>query len=408
MVATLNDCAPIRECIACSHDIEPIIDLGAQPLANSFKTHVDEEQTSYPLAINRCTRCNHVQLSHKVSPDLLFKNYLYVSGTSQTQRNYFRWFARYAREQKTNNFHNNVLDIGCNDGSQLDAFKKLDPSLNTFGIDPAENLHPLSSRNHNTLCAFFTGEEFGNMKFDTIVCQNAFPHNYNQNLFLQNARKVMHENSRLFITTSQADMILNGEFDTIYHEHLSFYNIKSMANVCRYAGLRLIDVVKHPIHGTSFIFVIATNDLRPAHVENLIEMERLSGLHSSETYKKYATRCFETVERLRSTVYNIQKEMPVIGFGAAAKGNTLMNWAQLKPDVVIDENPLKQGLFTPGMSVQVGSLDYLAEKYMKSEKVCFLPLAWNFYDEIVTKIKSVRPTHKDVFIRYFPDVQVLV
>lgn len=243
----------LTECLACgSEHLIPVLDLGKQPLANSYKDSKIEVQEEFPLAINRCQECYHVQLTHAVNPELLFKNYLYVSGTSETMREHFQWFADASMEifQKYNNRGaTDVLDIGCNDGSQLDQFKNL--GLKTYGIDPATNLHERSSKNHTVWNEYFNMDFYirNPFKFDIITAQNVFAHNYDPIAFLQVIRNMMDDETLLFIQTSQADMIKNNEFDTIYHEHISFYNVKSMNELCSRMGLYLIDVSKCPLHG---------------------------------------------------------------------------------------------------------------------------------------------------------------
>lgn len=402
---TMNDCEIINECIACgSTELVPVLDLGSQPLANSYKKTKDEVLTDYPLAINRCKHCFHVQLTHRVNPDLMFKDYLYVSGTTKTQLDYFDWFARFASE-KYGSKPVSALDIGCNDGSQLDYFKKY--GAYTFGVDPAENLYATSSKNHTIVCDYFTGKEFGNKKFDVITCQNAFAHNFNQLELLENVRNVMHDDSLLFATTSQSDMILNGEFDTIYHEHLSFYNIKSIDALCKRANLNLVDVVKSPVHGTSYIFIISKSKSAPAHISNLIELEAQKGLYTEKTYEDYAADCLNNVKQFASIIRDMRNTgVPVVGYGAPAKGNTLMNFAQEGPDFIIDDNPLKQGMFTPGSSVPIFGTEYLKSEFGDVDKLCIIPLAWNFYNEIKMRTKNIRPNKNDIFVRYFPEFKV--
>jgi len=399
----------IENCIACnSKELQLVLDLNEQPLANSYRDFGDQIEEFFPLAINVCTNCFHTQLTHKVNPDLLFKNYLYVSGTSVTQKEYFKWFANFSSEYVGNFSSKNVLDIGCNDGSQLDAFK--DIGWNTMGIDPAENLKELSSKNHNVICDYFSDHHVNLGIFDIIICQNAFAHNYDQYKFLINAKKMMSDNSLLFIATSQVDMILHGEFDTIYHEHLSFYTIKSMNALCNRVGLNLIDVVKNSIHGNSYIFVISKNKNRKFYIENLISYEKNSLLHDLSTYRKYSESCKRNAYELNKFIKTIQNfsgdnRPRVIGLGAPAKGNTLMNFMKNGPDFIIDENPLKQNKFVPGLNIQIHEMAYL-QKYKDAESLIFIPLAWNFYDEIVNKIKAIRNDKTDVFVKYFPKLQL--
>ena len=395
---------PILECIACgSTDLKHVLDLGSQPLANSYKDKADDSELYFPLAINRCNHCYHVQLTHRVNPDLMFKDYSYVSGTAKTQLEYFDQFADFAAE-KYGTKPITVLDIGCNDGSQLNAFQ--DKGAETYGVDPAENLFPTSSQRHKVVCGYFTGKEFKHTKFDVITCQNAFAHNFNQLELLENVREVMHNDSVMLATTSQCDMILNGEFDTIYHEHLSFYNIKSIDALCKRAGLNLIDVIKSPVHGTSYIFIISKGRKASATIKNLIDIETNAGLYSPETYDMYARQCIYNVNQFTSIIQMMRREgKTVVGYGAPAKGNTLMNFAKEGPDFIIDDNPLKQNKFVPGMGIPIYGSSYL-HNFKDKKGLVFVPLAWNFYKEIKGKIISMRPDGQDYFVRYFPEVDV--
>lgn len=399
MVNMMN-CEEIKECIACGNtDLAPLLDLGMQPLANSFLKTKDELESYFPLATKYCSDCFHVQLTHKVNPDLLFKNYLYVSGTAKTQLEYFDWFAKLVCENGIR--ISSVLDIGCNDGSQLNSFIKY--GIKTYGVDPAENLYKISSEKHSVHCGYFD-DTFPNGNFDVVMCQNAFAHNYNQLSFLRNMKRVLADHGQIYITTSQADMIINGEFDTIYHEHLSFYNIKSMDALCRRAGLNLVEVLKHPIHGNSFIFIISKNNARNAYLELKINEEKLYNLYEPKLYNNYVTDCKDIIDAFGVEVRNHKTSgKTVIGYGAPAKGNTLLNASNIELDFIIDDNPLKQGLFTPGMRIPIFSSEKLRE-YAEEENLVFVPLAWNFFEEIKSKIETLRSNKRDSYLRYFPYV----
>jgi len=331
----IKECEIIDECIACgSTELVPVLDLGIQPLANSYKKNADDVEQYFPLAINRCKHCFHVQLTHRVNPDLMFKDYLYVSGTTKTQLDYFDWFADFAAE-KYGTKPTTILDIGCNDGSQLNSFQ--DKGATTYGVDPAENLFATSSQRHKVVCGYFTGKEFGHEKFDVITCQNAFAHNFNQLELLQNIRNVMHKDSLLFATY----------------------------------------------------------------------IETQKGLYTEKTYDDYAADCLNNVKQFAEIIREMRSTgVPVVGYGAPAKGNTLMNFAQEGPDFIIDDNPLKQGMFTPGNCVPIYGTDYLKANFENVDKLCIIPLAWNFFKEIKTRTKNVRPGKNDIFVRYFPEFKV--
>jgi len=388
------DLTEIKKCLACdSEDLIPVLDLNDQPLANSYKKSKDEPEASYPLKINRCEHCYHVQLTHVVNPDLIYKNYLYVSGTTKTYVDYMDWYADFVCEQ-FDIFPQSVLDIGCNDGSQLDKFKTR--GLETFGVDPAENLFELSSKNHNVTCGYF--DDKYSQPVDIITIQNAFAHNPNPLELLKNCKKNLNIGGLIFIQTSQADMILNDEFDTIYHEHISFYNIKSMMFLCNRAGLNLINVIKTPIHGTSYIFVISADTSSPANIKNLIDIETNAGLYNKETYLQYSKNCIELVEKFKQVVEEYRTNgYKIVGYGAPAKGNTFLNFAKVPFDMIIDDNPMKQGLYTPGSSIGIVGSEVL-KSFEEHDRILFVPLAWNFFKEIKERITTQRNNLNDVFL----------
>jgi 2-polyprenyl-3-methyl-5-hydroxy-6-metoxy-1,4-benzoquinol methylase len=401
----MQDAKELNECLCCgSEKLKLVLDLNEQPLANSFKKTAEEDEPTFPLRLNICEACTHLQLSHAVNPDLLFKNYLYVSGTSQTLRDYFDWFAKetltYVPDAET------VLDIACNDGSQLNSFKAL--GLKTYGVDPAENLHPLSSANHDVVCDYFTDKyayHYGSKNLDIITAQNVFAHNSYPLEFLKQCKEIMHDASVLFIQTSQADMIRNNEFDTIYHEHLSFFNASSMSALAQRAGLYLIDIRKTPIHGNSYMFVFKKTAEDTSKVDAVLAEERALGLQDMNTYLAYADRASTIVEDLKQTIMHYRMlDYLIVGYGAAAKGNTLLNFGEIHLDYIIDDNPLKQGLYSPGMSAPVVPISML-DQYAET-KVAFIPLAWNFFTEIRKNIKGKRDREGDVFIKYFPTISV--
>ena len=351
----MTNCKPITKCLACDSSwLVPTLNLGNQPLANNFRSveSIADEET-YPLAINRCGDCNHLQLTHAVDPALIYTHYLYVSGTSGTYVEYMDWYAQFVREQ-FGHWTSSVLDIGCNDGSQLDAFKKL--GYTTYGVDPAENLHPKSSLRHDVVLGFWNEDSAARLgrDFDVITTQNSFAHIPDPVAYLTLAKDYLKNDGKIFISTSQADMIPNGEFDTIYHEHISYYNARSMKQLAERVGLFLNDVIKTPIHGTSYIFVLSKKAGNQARVENILANEQALGLQTVSTYTDWAYNIGELLERLKDQIKEFNGfGYRVVGYGAAAKGMTLLNASGIHLDAVIDDNPLKQGLYCPGTTIPV-------------------------------------------------------
>ena len=372
-------------CLACGASVlVSCLDLGAQPLANEFKNSATEPEETYPLAVVRCVECDHLQLDYFIDPDLMFKNYLYVSGTSETYREYLTWFA-----SKVGKAGDRVLDIGCNDGTQLDMFKAI--GCETWGVDPAENLWPVSSANHNVTLGYFDESYDPGVTFDVMNAQNVFAHNRDPTGFLVNAKRFMHPGTRFYIQTSQADMVLNGEFDTIYHEHINFFNVLSFKKLAERAGLVLLDVIKTKIHGTSYMFIVGLEGEPDANVARELEREDAVGLHKSATYDMWAKNCYAFAAKVRADLSGKY----VVAYGAAAKGNTMLNFLKFRPEVIIDDNHLKQGKFSPGVRALVTGSGHIAT--LPAVPVVFLPLAWNLFDEIKIKILSVRDSPLDSF-----------
>jgi SAM-dependent methyltransferase len=374
-------------------------------LANAYKDEAGEPEEQYPLAVKLCQQCFHLQLSHTVDPAIIYKNYLYATGTNQTIQEYSEWFAAFCKEYVGD--PQTVLDIGCNDGTQLNYFKK--SGVKTFGVDPAENLYEKSSVHHRILCDFFGPDavpKLNQVNYDIITAQNVCAHNPDPLAFLKSCRELMHDATALFIQTSQADMVINNEFDTIYHEHVNFFNANSMRELAKRAGLHLVDVIKTPIHGNSYIFVLSLHDLRPCHVDNIIDMEGRHGLLTSATYVAWEQTVKSNVKDLVTTIQDFRNNgYTVVGYGAAAKGNTLLNFSRIELDFIIDDSSLKQGKYTPGASFPIVPISEL-QKYTDRDRLVFVPLAWNFFAEIKNRIQTTRSVDTDVFVQYFPSVKV--
>jgi len=386
----------IKNCLCCLSKNNSLLNLGNIPLANDFND--TKESKTYPLELMVCPKCFHCQLHYIVNPEILFKNYKYVSGTSQTGLLFFKENAKFITEYTNGK---KILDIACNDGSQLNYFKEL--GWETYGVDPATNLLDISLKNgHTVICDFWNenvAKQFPIM--DVITAQNVFAHTQYIDQFLQTCKLVMNENTILFIQTSQKNMIINSEFDTIYHEHISFFNTKSMDILTKRNGLCLHKIHEADIHGTSYIFEIKIHSDGNFIKENLLE-EESKGMYSQELYNTFSLNAKVISKNLKDKIEDFRSNgYKCIGYGAAAKGQTVICYAEIDLDYIIDENPLKIGLFSPKMNIPIVDINHF--KNDPSENYLIVILAWNFADEIIHKIKS---TNKNVIIikKYFPEI----
>ena len=393
----------IEECVACgSNKLLNALDLGLQPLANDFREPANSDLLTYPLQLLICKTCYHGQLSISVMPDVLFRNYFYASGTTNTLLEYFLNFKRLIIENHGKS--GKLLEIASNDGTFLKTF--LGTKWSCIGVDPAINLLSQSIANGVITIPDYFNEKIAEIfenQFDVIVGMNVFAHVAKPIEILQHIERSLKPDGTAYIQTSQADMFLNNQFDTIYHEHISFFNVNSMQALLNRTNLKLKQVTIVPIHGNSYLWEIgkATNS-------NLIslrlEEEKNAGLYTEDYYNGFADRANEIsdkfckiVDAYRSMGYKISL------YGAAAKGNTFLNFAKVVPDYIFDDASLKIGKLNPAGNVKVSSPDDLPAV---KEKLLHVISAWNFSDEIKTKIKIKRAGYGDLFLTYFPKIEL--
>jgi nucleoside-diphosphate-sugar epimerase/2-polyprenyl-3-methyl-5-hydroxy-6-metoxy-1,4-benzoquinol methylase len=386
----------ISECKACGYTTKSLLDLKKQPLANNYQKDNKYNEEVFPLHLHVCTNCYHTQLNCVVSPEKLFRTYLYVSGTSKTLNDFFDYFAEKTLKTADIGKQLKILEIACNDGSQLDAFKRYRENVITVGVDPAQNIYnDISSKKcHDIYCEFFSQHTVDKLKdkygiFDIIVAQNVLAHIDYPRDFLHYVSQLMGNETELYIQTSQKNMILENQFDTVYHEHQSFFNTNSMKMLCETNNLYLNNIEEHSIHGVSYIFKICKTAALQSNVEEILEYERSKGLYSLDTYKTYKINCLlyknEFSKRLLEYKLNNRR---IIAFGCTAKSMTVFNFCNLTSeyiDYMIDENPWKHNKYTPGSRIPIRGIEALQEIY---KNTVIIVTAWNFYDEIKSKIEK--------------------
>ena len=402
----MTSCRPILSCLACGgEELRPVLSLGDQALANSYRDPGDTSpERTFPLDLNRCPRCFHCQLGTAVDPDLLYRNYLYVSGTTATLRSYFEWFA--TRIATAAPGARSVLELACNDGTLLNVLRAR--GYEVAGVDPAENLRALTAEaGLDVRCTYWTEAEADALgrQFDVLVAMNVLAHGADPLGFLRACNQALRPGGRLFVQTSQAFMIDRGEFDTIYHEHHSFFTTRSMQALAGRAGLRVVAAEHVPVHGTSLLFTLSADLPVEPSVGTMLTQEEARGLYQDATYDRFAADAASVRTRLAAVVAaHKQRGFRVLGYGAAAKGNTVLQFANgAGVEAVVDDNVLKQGRNLPGTGLPVltpGALAAIADP------VLHVVTAWNFRDEIVRRIRAVRPQMADRFVAYFPDVEV--
>jgi len=403
----VSDYEHLTKCLACGGDeLVPFFEMADQPLANDFRP-AGAVLARYPLALNVCPVCWHVQQSVAVSPDLMFKNYAYVSGTSETLRSYFRWFASKVYEDFGGR-PLRVLDIASNDGSLLAEFARRGDMV--LGVDPAENLaHHSKAAGVTTLVGYWddvtcAALESAGEPFDVIVAQNVLGHVADPVEFLRLCKRVLAPGGRIYVQTSQARMIERGEFDTAYAEHLSFFSMKSFRAAADRAGLRIVADMHVPVHGTSYLIEMEPQT-KPAHKHassGIYATEMRRGQYRLTTYRAFKARVDDVRREALSVVEcHRGRGFRIAGYGAAAKGVVCVNHFGLDMAWVADDNPLKVGSVLPGTNIPV-----VSGTGMSAAPTLWVILGWNFRTEIINRIKRARPGYGDKFLTVFPELRV--
>jgi hypothetical protein len=390
----------IKECRICkSKDLYRFLDLGMHPPSDAFlkKEQLNLPEPKFPLDVFFCKNCGLVQLGFVVQPELMFnKDYVYITSVSKTHDKHFEQLAREAVE-RFNPDGGLVIDIGGNDGTLLKHFKKF--GCKVLNVDPSGVAQLAIKSGIDTFNDFFTEEtarkilkERGKAKI--ITGTNVFAHIHDLDDVLRGVNLLLEDNGVFIIESPYlVDLIENIEFDTIYHEHLSYLAIRPLSVLFSRFKMKIFDVKRTSIHGGSIrVFVEKENGKWPVTnaAKDLVELENRMKLDEIETYIEFAKK----VEKLKKDLVMLLKELKakgkmIIGNGAAAKGNTLLNYCQIGPEIIdyiVEINPIKQGLYTPGMHIPVVPLEKVEED--KPDYMLILP--WNIKDDIMKQEERIR------------------
>jgi hypothetical protein len=372
-----------------------VLDLGLQPLANSFirPDAVDKPEPRYPLELARCTACGHVQLSVTVPPEIMFRDYLYVSATSDTIPAHF---AAYAKDVALRFVPKGglVVEIGSNDGTLLRAFDRT--SLRVLGVEPARNIAAMANAAGIPTLDEFFGEAIAREiatkhgRASAIIGNNVVAH-IDDLHGLMNGVNALLDDRGVFVAEFPylVDLLDKTAYDTIYHEHLSYFSVGAVVDLASRHRMNVVDVRRVGVHGGSIrVFVSREGERSPA-VQELLALEAKMGLREGRPFRPFVEAVRRQREGLMRLVGDIRSSRRIAGYGAPAKGNTLLNYCEIDRsvlDFIVDRSPLKHGLLTPGTHIPVEP----PERLVASEIRDTLLLAWNFADEILRQQDAYR------------------
>lgn len=384
------------QCRMCeSANLEKVMALTPTPPGNNFLSQheLDLPEPAYPLDLYFCRECNHVQLGHVVDPKILYqKDYFYVSGTSSKFVEHLRDYADDMVRRFELKAGALVVDIGANDGTCLRSFRQAGITR-VLGVDPATKIARRATESGiETVGDFFSHdlavelrEKHGSAKF--ITSHNACAHIDHLDDVVQGVRHWLADDGLFVLEVGYLlDVYENVWFDTIYHEHLDFHTVAPFKKLFTRTGMEMIGVQRVSPQGGS-IRVMAQKAGGPrmadGSVEALIELEQAKGLNKPETFVQFGLRINEVGTRLRSLIQSLKERGNTIaGYGAATKSTTLLAHFGLGKDdlaFIVDDNPLKHGLFSPAAHIPVLAV---AELHHRRPDYLLI-LAWNFAEAIM-------------------------
>lgn len=408
---------PHPTCRACGHgDLCEVVNLGSTPLANSLLTaetlSLPEER--FPLVLYFCPACALVQIGETVPPQKLFQNYVYASSFSDKMLAHARALVERMIAKRGLTSNHLVMEIASNDGYLLQYYRQR--GIPILGIEPAANIAAIAERERGipTIVEFFDSKlaerlAIEGRQADVIHAHNVFAHVPNPGHFLAAIKLALKPEGVAVIEVPYlAELINRLEFDTIYHEHFSYFSLTAVDRLAQRNGMAISDVELEPIHGGSLRLFVTHEGAAPTamRVSTLLAEEATRGIGKRSYYAQFAGHVWSLKGDLLGLLGRLKDEgNRLAAYGASAKGSTLMNAFGIGQELlefVVDRSPLKQGRFTPGNHLPIFAPEALRER----SPDYVLLLTWNFGEEILRQQQAFRD-NGGRFIIPLPRVQVL-
>jgi len=408
----------LNKCRLCnSKKLFKFLDLGSHPPSDQFKEKKELKNPTvyYPLEVYTCLHCGFKQLNYVVEPKILYQqNYPYESSLTKRGKKHYGEFAQSIKKEFNLKNNDLAVDIGSNTGVLLQAFKT--NKMKIAGIDPAANICKIANRRGiPTVNSFFNSyavnkvlKKYGKAK--VITGTNVFAHVNDLNSFVKNIKKLLDKKKGIFVIEVPhfLHLIKYLEYDTIYHEHLSYITVKPLIRFFKKFNLEIIDVQQRDIHGGSIrVFISGSNNYKIKDtVFKICKLESKAKLNSKKILLNFQKKVIKSRIDLTLLLSRLKKmNKKIIILSAPAKGMTLLNYCKIDKNIVdfaTEKSSIKQGLYTPGGNIPVFSDD----KILKSKPDYALLLAWNFSKEIIkNNVKFLENGGK--FIIPIPKIKII-
>ena len=408
-----------HRCRFCDSELQhTFVDLGMSPLSNAFlrADQLDQMEPFYPLHVKVCSKCFLVQLEQFAFPETIFKDYAYFSSYSESWLRHASEYADATTELLSLSGRSLVVEIASNDGYLLQYFRQ--KNILVLGVEPAQNVAKIAEQKGiPTLTAFFGQKVAEQLKADgkqadLIVANNVLAHVPDLRDFVRGLKTLLKESGTITIEFPHLLRLMeSNQYDTIYHEHFSYFSFGTVYKIFQQYGLQLYDVEELSTHGGSLRLYARHAEVAipnvSARVQALLEKEIVAGLQELSAYSSFAERVRQTKHALLEFLLRAKREAKsIVVYGAAAKGNTLLNYCGIRTDFIdyaVDASPHKQNLYTPGTHIPIHTPDRMRET--KPDYVLILP--WNLRGEIVEQHGYIREWNGR-FVVPIPSVEVIV
>ncbi len=390
-----------KHCRFCNAALErTFVDLGRSPLANSLLSADDVErgETFYPLHVYVCDNCLLVQLQEFARAESIFTDYLYFSSYSELWLRHCRDYAEQMTKRYSLGERSLVVEIASNDGYLLQYFKQR--GIGVLGVEPAANVAKVAQdKGIDTDVAFFGRETARRLadagkSADLMAANNVLAHVPDLHDFVAGFKVLLKPTgTATFEFPHLLNLIEEKQFDTIYHEHFSYLSFLVVDRIFAHHGLRIYDVERLPTHGGSLRIFVCHADAsfaRTGRIDEMISAEREAGLDRIETYDEFADTVIDIKCDLLGFLVEARRNgKSVVGYGAPAKGNTLLNYCGVGPELLsytVDISPHKQGRYLPGVQIPI----YAPERIFETRPDYVLILPWNIKEEIMGRMAAIR------------------
>ena len=387
------------KCQICRSVTIPGVDLGNQPIGDLVlsPSQLNQPEAFYPLKLQHCPECGLTQLSYIVNPKIVYKNFPFVSGTTQTATRHLQTLPKQLVEMLKLDGKSFAVDIGSNDGTLLKGYIPF--GVKFLGVDPSgDPVRIANEQGIETLHAFFNDEtaEHVRTKYgaaNAITACGVFGHIADLGSVMRGV-KILLARRGVFATDSQywLDTMQRLHYDNMFHQHLRYYSMKPLIHLHRQYEMDVFDVERSEVYGGSIrVFACHAGEYPISdRVKKLVALEEKENLYDAATNEDFTGKVEDRRRKLFADVYRLASEgKKVIGIGAPAKASTICNYARLGSDLieyVTEVNPLRIGKYLPGVRIPIVDEEFMFEDPKPADAAILF--AWNYYDEIVPKLRE--------------------